>query len=284
MARNSINFFGDYLVAQGIITRTMLDEALSYQRERNKFLGTLAFEQGWMFQDDIAKVYAEQKRSDRPFGDIAVSRGYLSRTQLADLLFRKTVAHVYLGEALLELGYIQVADLSRLLNDFCEFKSDRVRQRMGDLSRMCEHEIIILLIETIKKIFYRFSTLEVEMDGVCDSFANHRFDTRLGTRLELVSGVQIEFALLFPRSFFTDFFDSFLDSSQTADDIYSSIAIEMYSILVEYFRIGLDSKGFPVREIVPVPVPADFASCSGDCFQICLATTRGTLGLCYACR
>ena len=103
-------FFGQYLVSEGHVTQSQLDEAVQFQEQHNLPLGAVALSKALMSERQVLIVHAQQARTDKQFGQIAVERGFLSRAQLDELLREQSEARILLGEALIQKGAILVQE------------------------------------------------------------------------------------------------------------------------------------------------------------------------------
>lgn len=111
-------FFGQYLQAKGIIDQAQLHKALALQSSRNKSLGQLALEAGYLTQKQNAQINLRQRDTDIMFGELALSLGWLNCQQLDDLLHRQASEHLSLGAALIELKILSEHQLQHLLADY----------------------------------------------------------------------------------------------------------------------------------------------------------------------
>lgn len=111
-------FFGQYLQAKGIIDQTQLHKALALQSQRNKSLGQLALEAGYLTEKQNAQINLRQRDTDVMFGELALSLGWLNCQQLDDLLHRQALTHLSLGAALIQLAVLTEYQLQHLLADY----------------------------------------------------------------------------------------------------------------------------------------------------------------------
>ena len=111
-------FFGNYLLAQEVVTREQLIQALQKMSSTQIKLGTLAIHAGYMTAGEVDRIIIEQTHQDKRFGELAVSEGYLTEMQVAELLQSQQPDFLLLGQALVEEGIINNQQLQDLIIDY----------------------------------------------------------------------------------------------------------------------------------------------------------------------
>lgn len=134
--RISSDFFGTYLVKQGVITKDQLEHAVALHQENNSFLGKLAVDRGYLTREQLEIVLREQTRSRKAFGQLAQSLGYLQQEQVTDLLKSQSENHVYIGEALVRFGFIRPETLDLHLEHFRKNKALSRGSRNGPMATL----------------------------------------------------------------------------------------------------------------------------------------------------
>jgi CheY-specific phosphatase CheX len=99
-------FFGQYLVAQGVITAPQLLAAVEYQSRNNSRLGELAVALGLATPFEVEQIRALQATEDLRFGEAALKLGVLAADDIERAAAARASGHVQLGEALIALGYL----------------------------------------------------------------------------------------------------------------------------------------------------------------------------------
>jgi CheY-specific phosphatase CheX len=99
-------FFGQHLLAQGLVTAPQLLAAIEYQERYDTRLGSCAVGMGLVTPFEVEQIRALQAREDLRFGEAAVKLGVLSDAQLQQVLETQQGAHVPLGDAVVALGYL----------------------------------------------------------------------------------------------------------------------------------------------------------------------------------
>ena len=111
-------FFGQYLLANGLLTAPQLLAAVEYQERNNSRLGDCALGLGLVTPFEIERIRALQAREDLRFGEAALKLGLLSDARLSEVLAKQEGAHVPLGEACVALGYLTQAQIERSAAEF----------------------------------------------------------------------------------------------------------------------------------------------------------------------
>lgn len=109
-------FFGQYLLARGLLTRSQLLEAVDYQERNNLRLGEYAVKKGVITNADSARIVATQSARDVQFGEAALELGLLSSKQIEDLLRAQRADHVFLGDALVRLNLLSAEAVNSSLD------------------------------------------------------------------------------------------------------------------------------------------------------------------------
>jgi CheY-specific phosphatase CheX len=99
-------FFGQFLLTRGLISRTQLLDAVEYQERQNLRLGDYAVKKGVITPVDAARIHQAQTTRDIQFGEAAVELGLFKPDQLRELLRAQQSEHLYLGDCLARLGML----------------------------------------------------------------------------------------------------------------------------------------------------------------------------------
>ncbi len=113
-------FFGQFLLTRGLLSRTQLLDAVEYQERHNLRLGDYAVKKGYITPADAARIHSAQTTRDIQFGEAAVELGLLKHEQLKDLLRAQQADHLYLGDCLTKLGVLSADAVSKALADYRE--------------------------------------------------------------------------------------------------------------------------------------------------------------------
>lgn len=154
-----VQFFGEYLLAKGLITREALDDALGYQRSVNLPIGFLAQSKGLLTELQVLRVHSEQRKTDRKFGEIAVEKGFISQADLDALLEGQAEVRVYLGEALVGQGHITQEQVDEALAGFHAEQNLATGQVEELLLADPEQEVVNHAVEITIRMFLRMARL-----------------------------------------------------------------------------------------------------------------------------
>ncbi|MCP4606585.1 MAG: hypothetical protein GY847_39765 [Proteobacteria bacterium] len=113
-----VQFFGQYLLANKIITREQLLEAVAYQESQNLKLGEYAIQRGYLSEEQAESVNKLQQTKDLRFGYAAVELEYLTLIQVNELLTIQRNSHIYLGEAIVHKGFTDQETIDKALSAF----------------------------------------------------------------------------------------------------------------------------------------------------------------------
>ena len=109
-------FFGEYLISQGLINRTQLEEGLKAQKNLKSHLkiGELLVERGALEPADLMRALKEYKAGIR-IGEILIHQGDIGFIQLLQALDHQQAKGCQLGEALVALGHCTQPQIDEVL-------------------------------------------------------------------------------------------------------------------------------------------------------------------------
>ncbi|RMG15288.1 MAG: hypothetical protein D6731_08615 [Planctomycetota bacterium] len=172
VAVGGVQFFGQYLLAKGLIGPEALREALDYQRSVNIPLGALALSKGLLTEKQVLHVHTEQRRSDRMFGEIAVLKGFMTRQQLDELLREQKEARVLLGDALVRKGYLSWEKVAEAYKNYQAEQAQAEAQVQRRLQRIPNRLLVDSVIQMSTRMLLR-------MGGQVSKLAAVAQETRL---------------------------------------------------------------------------------------------------------
>lgn len=111
-------FFGQYLLAKGVIDREALLDALDRQRESNLSLPDLAIQQGLIDRQRADAVMQQYRLSDRSIEDILIATGGLDTEQVERLQHKQRSSWLRIGAALAEGGHLTEEAIASNLEDY----------------------------------------------------------------------------------------------------------------------------------------------------------------------
>lgn len=111
-------YFGQYLLNNGIIKAEQLYDAINAQQSVHIKIGVLAINAGYMTAEQVEKVHALQYAKDRRFGEIALEQGYLTGAQLDELLTSQEQRSLILSQTIVDKGYLTLEQLEKALESY----------------------------------------------------------------------------------------------------------------------------------------------------------------------
>ena len=113
-------FFGNYLLNEGLVTPEQLVDGLQEKKNTRMKLGVLAINAGYMTASQVERVHEYQKRMDKRIGDCAVELGYMTEDQVMELLHSQPLGYLLLGQALVDKGYMTNSQFEETINSYKE--------------------------------------------------------------------------------------------------------------------------------------------------------------------
>ncbi len=111
-------YFGHYLLNNGILTHVQFSEVLQRERNVKVKLGVLAVNAGLMTASQVADVHNLQRAKDQKFGALAIQQGYVTSEQVDHLLESQHEGHLALILAITDLEYMTLTEVEKTLADF----------------------------------------------------------------------------------------------------------------------------------------------------------------------
>lgn len=111
-------FFGNFLLSRGVVTRGQLISALEKKSSMHIRLGTLAIHAGYMSAGEVDEVIIMQTHQDKRFGELAVQEGFLTELQVKELLHSQSPDFLLLGQILVDEKLITNKELETLINEY----------------------------------------------------------------------------------------------------------------------------------------------------------------------
>lgn len=135
-------YFGHYLLNEGLISADELKDALDLQSSTHVKLGVLSVNEGFMTASQVEEVHEKQKQIDKRFGEIAIELGYLTEQQLDQLLSGQKQNHLILGQALVDRNYMSIEQFSNALINYKKDNSLSDKQfdaiKSGDIDTLVD--------------------------------------------------------------------------------------------------------------------------------------------------
>lgn len=110
--------FGNYLVAQEVITKEEYRELIEKQLSARVKLGTIAVAEGMLTQEQVDTLHRMQMQYDKRFGDLAVENNMLTDEQVGALLKKQGDPYMKFLEVILASGKVSVSAVDEYLTAF----------------------------------------------------------------------------------------------------------------------------------------------------------------------
>lgn len=181
-------FFGNYLLNEGIINIEQLMNAFVKIKGIKVKLGTIAINKGLLSAEQVQNLHNLQKIHDKKIGDLAVEFNYLSKDQLDELLSAQKPTYLELCQALLDENYINEKQFESIIvqyNDKFAYLEDEDGDKVDKLAKLLQlfyklydfssltDEIISIYFILLMNSFIRFIGDDfVFISMTKDSFSN----------------------------------------------------------------------------------------------------------------
>ena len=259
----AVNFFGRFLVQEGIITEAQLEDALVCQAEINHRLGDFAVARGHLEQGQVERIYEEQRKVDMPFGEMAVRLGFLTRDALAELLFAQQVHCARLGEVLIMLEAVTVEQYSRFMNEYYDLEGMRRLNMRYLLDELEEGRILPAAVTALENAFPRFGGGELKPAGLAGHFDPGRYALAYRVDMDTEGMGRVRAVVCLAESVALDIASAMSGQEAGAGEMGGAL-VEFFDVFRAYFRSALERRGSTVtgaKVRALAEVPADL---SGD--------------------
>jgi CheY-specific phosphatase CheX len=148
-------FFGQYLVARGVITAPQLLAAVEYQARNNSKLGEFAVALGLTTPFEIEQIRAFQATEDLRFGEAALKLGVLAPEDIERAASAHETGHVHLGEALIALGYLEPEQVEKAAAAFLAAEAELAPEVLTIPADLPQREVAFELFHLAHKLLLR---------------------------------------------------------------------------------------------------------------------------------
>lgn len=111
-------FFGNYLLNKGKITKAQFTSCMEYMRANRVKLGLIAESEGLLTRQQANELNHLQMKSDKRFGDLAIEKGYLTDSDISHLLQLQGNPYLIFVQALEDNHIMNRDEVSDLIADF----------------------------------------------------------------------------------------------------------------------------------------------------------------------
>jgi hypothetical protein len=193
-------FFGEFLLQRGAVTRLQLDGALRLQKEGNKTVGLMAMDFGLRSAAQVSSILAEQLVSGEQFGRIAVSSGLLTEESLQLLLAQQAEEHLLIGETLVEMDALQLSDLEKLLEDFHRQNAEEEQRILRLLEAHSQAGLFGRIVLEVQRCLGRALSGKVKVEDILLEWKGPALARSIMIRLSSAEGKPIECSINFPQA------------------------------------------------------------------------------------
>lgn len=155
-------FFGNYLVGRGKLSKEELNQVIQKQKETRAKLGLIAVTEKLLTAQEAEEVNEIQSRLDRRFGDIAIDRGYLTTQQVEHLLNLQGNPYLCFVQSITEAGFMTIEEVEAELAVYQEENgftmTDMEALKSGDVDRIAP-----LFIPDWHVLYFEYITLTFRM-------------------------------------------------------------------------------------------------------------------------
>lgn len=134
------NYFGHYLLEQGLITDSQYVEVSEAQKSARVKLGLLAVASGLLTQKQADRVNLLQQQMDKRFGDIAIEQGYLTKEQVDEMLSKQGDAYITFVQAITDRNIMTLEEVQENVTKYQEYgnytDAEIEALKSGDLDRI----------------------------------------------------------------------------------------------------------------------------------------------------
>lgn len=111
-------FFGNYLLNKGKITKAQFTSCMEYMRSNRVKLGLIAETEGLLTRKQSDELNHLQMQSDKRFGDLAIEKGYLTDADISHLLQLQGNPYLIFVQALEENQILTRDEITALIDEF----------------------------------------------------------------------------------------------------------------------------------------------------------------------
>jgi hypothetical protein len=256
-------FFGQYLLANGLINAPQLLAAVEYQERNNPRLGELALGMGLATQFEVDQIQALQATHDLRFGEAAQRLGILESAEVARVLAAQSDRHVLLGHALAALGYLTPTEVEAAAAEFltkeallepesATIPEDLPLRRVAFELFHLAHKLLLRVCELPSKtepirvvtdvVPLSDRNVLVTLRGTLDPEAPHVTDTAV--------------LLCVPQQIAVDLASRFSGEIAPAESAVNDVVSELASILCNNLRSVLAEQGARIEVGEPQVIPS----------------------------
>ena len=256
-------FFGQYLLANGLITSPQLLAAVEYQERHNPRLGELAVELGLVTKFEVERIHALQAKHDLRFGDAASELELLKAADIERIVAAQQNRHVPLGQALAALGFLAPDQIERAAAEYMTEEARLEPEVMTIPEDLPLRRVAFELFHLAGRMLTRVCELQAKPEKlrvVTDIVALSDRNVIVTLRGELsadLGGGTIDGAVLvcLPNSIAVDVASRFSGEDAPTDEQIASVVCELANILCGNLKSVLAEQGARIEVGEPEILP-----------------------------
>ena len=159
-------FFGQYLLAKGLINRDALLDAIRRGREVNLPIPVLAVREGFINASTAAGLMALFRTSERSIEDICINSGALDKNRFRELIAIHNQEHKRIGDLLVDGHHLTREDVDRHATEFQTQERLDLQRIEANLDHFPESRAISTTIDLVMFHFQRMANCAVKLKSV----------------------------------------------------------------------------------------------------------------------
>lgn len=151
-------FFGNYLLNKGKMTKDQFTSCMEYMRANRVKLGLIAESEGLLTRKQADELNHLQMQSDKRFGDLAVEKGYLTDADISHLLQLQGNPYLIFVQALEENKIMNRDEITDLVSEF-QKESGLTNTALESIKYGDFDRLLPAFVETDKEEYLSFMAL-----------------------------------------------------------------------------------------------------------------------------
>jgi CheY-specific phosphatase CheX len=195
---------------KNLIDREGLLDAISYQKQINKPLRSLALEKKFIKDADLETLDAELRQSDKNFVELALSKQFLTPAQVEELNQLSSQRWTFLGEALVERDHLSLVQLNQAIHDYREEQGERLDEaKEKKFPDIPQSDVVSAFLDVTLDLFLHYTKKiiqveSVEKDDTCNVESDYMFVQKVKGERDFLYGLSLpnELVLILAESIF----------------------------------------------------------------------------------
>ncbi|MGM9572425.1 MAG: chemotaxis protein CheX [bacterium] len=246
-------FFGNYLLNIGSISREDLLKAMELKRDSQVKLGLLAIDAGYLTPEQVNMLNQKQQTADKKPEELAVEMNLLTEEQVNELLQRQADSYLSFAQTLVEQGFLTDAQLNQALADYKQKyalpeqdldneQGESIKAILEDFYSFgdsAEEEIYIKYIELIFKNIVKF----IGDDFIPLSPAeSSEYDMNWNVQQQIVGKVNLLTGIEASKNSFMKFAERYADETDMKKEYAQEVVGDFLNLHNGLFIVNLSSE------------------------------------------